>query len=75
MSGEKKVTFSDFDQVFYIPNKSDKKTYTLSNREGGQLKKRKKNIIKIVYKKTKKVVGRFTIVVLLVISLLIKIDN
>lgn len=75
MSSEKKVTFSEFDQVYYIPNKRDKESYTLINREGGKLIKRKKNIVKRVYKKTK-IVGRFTIIALLAfLSLIIKIDE
>lgn len=76
MSGEKKVIFSDFDQVYYIPNRFDRESYTLYNREGGKIIKRKKTIVKRVYKKTKKVVGRFTIIALLtVLRLLIKIDD
>lgn len=69
---ESTVKFSEYNEIFYIPNRHDKNTYILPN-QTGILKKSKKKLLKRVYKKIKKI-GRFTILIILVV-VLVKINN
>lgn len=70
MDVEKKVRFSKYEQVFYIPNKKQKDDiYMLSDRRNPVIKKRKNKIKKEV-KKTKKRIGRFFLLLGVVIALI-----
>lgn len=70
----KKVTFSEYDEIFYIPNRFNQDKYLLSNNKKGIIKKIKNPIdildMNRLYSKNMYKIGRFSIIVFIFYFLL-----